>query len=166
MALDSACYGLIVFSELVYVSKRAAGRRQLWVLISDFGGGPVCYNVLLHQRSMLCAFVKFQIGFCDGSYGRPFHSAAMQSCQSSSGLTDGFSASRTFCHSLLYRTAWMWGFARSTSSGVTWAPMLNVEGINSFDVKIPHYTGIRGPHSSRQRRHRIQLSRYLFGSSS
>ena len=51
-------------------------------------------------------FFKFQIGFCDGSCGRPFHPAATQSCQSSSGLTDGFSASRPFCHSLLYRTAW------------------------------------------------------------
>ena len=37
------------------------------------------------------------------------------------------------------------GLARSTSSGVTLAPTLNVEGINSFDVKIPRYTGIRGP---------------------
>ena len=60
----------------------------------------------------------------------------------------------------------VWGLARSTSSGVTLAPMLHTEGINSFDVEIPHYTGIRGPHSSRQRRHHTQLSRYLFGSSS
>ena len=101
---ESAYYGLIVFSELVYVRRRSRGTSP--VVGPHLGGGPVCYNVLLHQRSMLCAFVKFQIGFCDRSCGRPFHPAATQFCQSSSGLTDGFSASRTSCHSLLFRTAW------------------------------------------------------------
>ena len=58
---------------------------------------------------MLCAFVKFPIGFCDGSCGRPFHPAATQFCQRSSGLTDlrqGLSAIR-YCielHELLLTT--------------------------------------------------------------
>ena len=57
-------------------------------------------------------------------------------------LPQGLSAIR-YCielHGIIANDNEVQGLALSTSSGVTLAPMLNVEGINSFDVKIPHYT--------------------------
>ena len=57
-------------------------------------------------------------------------------------LPQGLSAMR-YCvelHGIIANDYEVQGLARLTSSGVTLALMLNVEGINSFDVKIPHYT--------------------------
>ena len=41
-----ACYGLIVFFELAYVRRTSRGTSP--VVGPHLGGGPVCYNVLLH----------------------------------------------------------------------------------------------------------------------
>ena len=47
----------------------------MWVLISDLGGGPVCYNVLLHQRSMFALLSNSRLAFVMAVAG--FHSTPL-----------------------------------------------------------------------------------------